>query len=1254
MPATGRSVAARRGRGSAGPSVGVDQPFGDRELAQLQFQLLELLADTSGRAVALCIVELLVREDVGDFAPREVAIDPQLEQLALVFVEPIAERAHAVLHLRAQVRHRPRPDLLDEPGDLRKRDAAIAAIHRRPGVACGRAAGEAVEPGSQRGAPPECRQALQQVLARLREHVGRIVLVGEPSCDERKHLLAVAANRVGDRGLDVAGIALGTHARFEDLVLHEDAIVAEFRVTFTRMVTAPAILRDRIALGEWLGEGSLSVVHAGVDRVTGREVAIKLARAGEGDSSARRRFAREAAALSVIASPHVVELIAAGTTEDGRPYLVLERLHGHTLQDVVAELGPLAPGQVVRVVTEAARALELAHGLGIVHRDLKPANLFLHATPSQHAIVKVLDFGMVVDVEAKGERVHDAFGGTPLFMAPEQVRGQLTRIGPATDVWALAHVALALLTGESYWSSRTTEEILAEIESSPLEPPSLRWPWLPPAFDRWFARATRRVPERRFRDVAEQAASLADALRDVRAPARGRVPAVSATAETQLARPMLTPTPSVVRLGAQDVTVIGRHVECAEIETQLATGAIVTLVGPAGIGKTSLARAICERGGERFLDGAWFAALPPDGDADAVASAIAAALELEPDPTRSVLDHLVASLSPRRLLLAVDGVEHAPAAAEVIERLRRACPAVSWLATGRVPLGLAHERTFAIEPLDLPSGTPVDADEAMTYSAVALFVRCAQQASRAFTLDDDVVADVAAICRAVEGFPLGIVLAAARLKTSRLAEIRAALETSGDAAGVQHAVAWTYGLLSPDARLVLRHLALLPAGLTLAQVQDALADVVAEPRYAALGLVESQLLSWAGDRPRRLVMLESVREQCREATKAAGDGDTLWRVARRHVETIADRDAYSDEVAWLALLDAEHDNVQHVLAHLIETAPEAALGIAGRLAWYWYVRGHYADGARWLEEAIARSRANGEDMMRALHGAGRLALLRCQYQRAYELLERARELARARHDVRGEAEALQLLGSIARERGRYDDARALHGKARVLFEQLGAEREIGRTRNYLVFAAWLGDRAGDPGDEQRAWWCTEHEPELDPEARTWWLLDRGAILLHAGDAAAARDVIARAFAGAVAVRYREGMAWALDLLGRASFDRGEHVQAHAQLVASLQLHRRLGDRWRCASVLESLAAVAVATGNPARAAAYVGAADTIRAEIGTPVPACERARLADTKERGAAALGDAFATGCERGRRMSLDQALALAREGGGPASRVA
>jgi serine/threonine protein kinase/predicted ATPase len=1017
------------------------------------------------------------------------------------------------------------------------------------------------------------------------------------------------------------------------------------------MATEPTLLADRFELGAWIGEGSLSVVHEALDRATGRQVAIKLAsRQLGGDEVARRSFEREAAALSVISSAHVVELISAGAADDGRPFLVLERLAGQNLQDVVGLTGPLPASEVARVIAQAAAALELAHGVGIVHRDLKPANLFLHDRGDGPPIVKVLDFGMVVDIAGPTDRMRDAFGGTPFYMAPEQVRGQLSRIGPATDIWAVAFVTLTLLTGEVYWTESSAGEVMREIESSAVDRPSLRWSWLPEAFDAWFLRSTRRVPERRFRDVATQAAQLAEALRGVRAP--NRAASVSSLVEANTLEAARTPTPSIIRLSGHTTPVIGRRLEHREVEQQLAPGTVVTLTGTAGIGKTRLAQAVCDSAGDRFVDGAWFVPLPTGEIDDPVTSAIATALGLQPDSTRSITDRVITSLAPRRVLIVLDGAEHVAGCAAVVDELRRRCPAVSWLVTSRVPLGIADERCHGVEPLEVPRTSAISVGEAETFSAVELFMRSAREGRPSFQLDDANLDDVIAICRAVEGFPLGLELAAARIQAASPQQIRAALEGVEHESSVRHAVGWSYGLLAADQQRILRQLAVLPAGLTFDQVKRRLAHLSDDPMYAVLRLVQTHLVSWTSDPPRRLVMLDTVRELCRDLSADAGEDVALWRVARDHAEAIAAEGATGAIATetWLALVDAEHDNLRSVLAHLLDAAPDEAMRLSGQLAYYWYLRGDYLEGARWLEAAIERCAVTGgEALARALHGAGRLALLTCRYERAAELLERARTVARAAGDDRGEAAADQLLGSVARERGDCARAHADHRRGLALWERIGDAREAARARNYLVFAAWLGDAGGDPGDEQRDWRGGRGDAELDrlgdPEARVWFFLNRGAIAHYAGDARAARTALGHAFTEAISVRFDEGIAWALDLLGKTALDRGEHLQARAQLAASLRVHRRLGDRWRCASVLEALAAVAVASDRPARAAIYLGAADAIRHQIGAPVPACEAAALAHTERVGTELIGDAFAIGRERGRRAPLDQTVELARD---------
>ncbi len=1004
------------------------------------------------------------------------------------------------------------------------------------------------------------------------------------------------------------------------------------------------VVAGRFELAEAIGSGSAADVHHAIDLVTGERVAVKLAATDRIELEvARYRFEREAAALAVLGSPHVVRLIAAGTTRrEQRPFLVLELLRGRTLQEELID-GPLPPRNVATWLSQTAAALELAHGLGIVHRDLKPANLFLHEVGDART-VKVLDFGLVKDTR---ERTHaDGVVGTPLYMSPEQVRGQASRIGPASDIWALAMCAITLLTGETYWTGDGALAVIAQIDGSPLTPPSARWGWLPPAFDAWFARSTARVAERRFRSIATQAAALSRALAGL-AARRGARPVTAADGPTLAG----TPTPTLVRLAADGPRpLVGRQVEHTALETRLTAGALVTITGPSGVGKSRLAAAVAAASGERLADGAWIVPLGAVRDGSKLPEAIAHVLGLMPDATQGALGLVASALAPRHTLIVLDGAEHlrAGGATEAIATLRARCPHASWLVTSRMPLGLAGEDRVVLEPLESPAAD-VTPDEAARYAAVELFVQRARGVDPGFSLDDDNVGDVVAICRLVEGLPLGVELAAAQVRARNLAEIRTRIQRASVDDPVRGAVTWAYGLLRADHQALLRHLAVLPGGMTFPDLRARLGHLTDDVAGAVMRLLESGLASWSGDETPRLTMLDSVREVCRRASEEAGEDEQVWDAAMDHLERLVGRaDAGLrgvDQERWLAVIDAEHDNLRAAIHHALVTEPDAALALAGRLTWYWYLRGHYDEGLTLLETSLGRAPArDGAPRLAALHGAGRLALLECAYDRAGELLTEARALAARLGDVRGEAEAAQLLGSVARERGAYGEARRLHRRALALWLQQGDQREAARARNYLAFVGWLGAADGVPDDP-----VEDTEATLaalgDLEGQVWALLNRGAIAHHRGDPAAADEAITRAFAGAVGAGFQEGIAWALDLGGRTAARRGDLLTARARLHASLRVHRRLGDLWRCASVLEALAAVMVDDERPARGAVYLGAADALRARVGAPVPACELPLRDEAERRGTAAIGEAYALGRERGRRTPLDEIVAMAAE---------
>ncbi len=1047
------------------------------------------------------------------------------------------------------------------------------------------------------------------------------------------------------------------------------------------------LIAGRFRIGARLGAGSVAEVYQAHDAQTGGQVAVKLDSGRLSREEARRRFEREAAALAVLSSPHVVQMIAAGARIDGRQFLVLELLRGRTLQQELDERGAIAPADVLAWFGEAAAAVDLAHGVGIVHRDLKPANLFLHEPVGGGRLVKVLDFGLLTDVEDSASRDPGEFVGTPLYMAPEQVRGQAARIGPATDVWAMGMLAITLLTAEPYWRSTSVDELVGDIDGSPLYPPSSRWPWLPRAFDGWFARATQRVPEKRWRSVAEQAEALARALRAVRRPPVSRQSGAIEQADTIMAR---TPTPLAASgsgEGPGERPLVGRRVELHALEERLVPGAVVTLTGPGGVGKSRLAAAACSRLEGRFPDGTWLVPLGGVTSPAELPDAIAQSLGVSPDSAQPALDRVAAALAPMRALVTLDGFEQLLGGRDTVAALARRAPRVSWLITSRLPLGLAAEERVLVEPLELPP-TAVSAGEAANYVAVELFVARAREARPGFTLVDENVGDVVALCRLADGLPLAIELAAAQVRARPLGDIGTHLSAAAAGGGsVRSAVAWSYGLLDEADRAILRHLALLPAGASLRDARERMGHLSIDFTMSIERLINSNLLALAGGEPVRLVMLETVRDFCLTLSSELGEEGELWRVALAWAERFVDRAEEGmrglDQASWLAAVDAEHDNLIAALAHTLAADPEQAMRLAGKLAWYWYLRGLYHEGARWLDAALAdappvndmepkasatmepkasatmepkasatmepKASATMEpkasatmDRLRALAGAGRLALLRCRYEQGEAFLRESRNLAVMLRDRRVQADAEQLLGSVARERGDYQAARRRHNRSLVIWQELGDAREAARARNYLTFLTWIAGQA--PADDG---WLGGAEAEFtalgDREGLVWSLLNRGAIAHYSGDGEAARAALASAFAHAVAVRYQEGIAWSLNLAGLASLMRRERVQALAQLRASLRVHRRLGDLWRCASVLDALAALAVGEGDARRGGLLYGGAAEIRRRIAAPVPACERALRDGALERGEMLAGDAFADDMNRGGALPLDDLITLA-----------
>ena len=1032
------------------------------------------------------------------------------------------------------------------------------------------------------------------------------------------------------------------------------------------MRLSPGDAFGRYEVRAFLGAGGMGEVYLARDPALSRLVALKILLPRDGpDAGAAGRFRREAIAASALNHPNVVTVYEAGT-EEGVDYIAAELVEGETLRQRLAG-GPLLPGEAVRIATQLAAALAASEAAGIVHRDVKPENVMIRPD----GVVKVLDFGLAKQTLPEGQppgpdtlvetAPHMVLGTVP-YMSPEQVRGR--EVDSRSDVFGAGAVLYEMLTGRTPFEGETAVDVMAAIltaEPRPVEE-GAAGP-LPEGLAAIVARALAKPLERRYPGALAFHADLRALGAASSSPTR-RVSGSRSSAEglptallVRLEEAPLRPAPLPVPHGE----LVGREADAEAVLHLLGPEGTrhVTLTGPGGTGKTRLALAIAASLGPELTGGVVFVPLESVTDPALVPLALAQAAGLR-DPGKDPLPRLSAALRGRETLLVVDNAEQVVDAAPVLSALLREVPGLRLLVTSREPLRVALEREVRVPPLPLPR-SGAEAEEALRSPAVALFVARSRAARPGFELTEQNAAAVGEICRRLDGLPLAIELAAARVRLltpeALLSRLARPLDVLSSAARdlpdrqrtMRGTIAWGYGLLPEGERRLFRRLAVFAGGFTVETAEEVLGDDGVLDGIAALAdkslLVEEPAASGGA----RLSMLQTIREFARERLLEAGEGPPTGERHRRTFARLARELAPvlegEGQREALERLDAEAANVRAALRSAVSAGDaESALGIAGALWWYWYLRGLYSEGRRWLGEALGLS-ADAPESLRlpATLGAGALAFLQCDYGEATRLLDAALDAARRLGDIPRLGRALQLSGSVARERGDLPTALSRHREAEALFAAAGDRLGVARSRNYVALAAWLsGDlatpRAGAAGT------LREFRARGDAEGTVWALLNLGAAARHGGRPAEARRLLRESLSLSAEVGFREGTAWSLDLLGNVALLAGEEGRARAFLSRSLSLHSDLGDRWRAASVLESLARLSLAGGDAAGAARFLGTASALREEAGTPVPAVERPAVVESEAALRSALGEeAFAAALEEGRARRLPDAVAAA-----------
>ena len=688
-------------------------------------------------------------------------------------------------------------------------------------------------------------------------------------------------------------------------------------------------LSERYRFNRELGRGGMATVFLADDLKHGRQVAIKVLNRDVALAIGSDRFLREIEIVAGLTHPHILPLHDSGSAGD-RLYYVTPYIEGESLRDRIDREKHLPLDDALRLAREIASALGYAHHRGLVHRDVKPENVLL-----SDGMALVADFGIARATNVNHERRHTTTGtaiGTPAYMAPEQIMGSPNVDGRA-DLYSLGCVLFEMLAGSPPFTGPAESLGYQHLSVTPRTVSELR-PGLPARVSATIAKALAKSPADRHATAARFAEALATALVDAQAPA----------GIESSRRPNNLP--------AERTSFVGRERELAECRRLFEETRLLTLTGIGGCGKTRLALKLAEGWLDEHPDGVWFVDLAPLTDESRVAETIAVALSVR-EHAGSSIESLRLHVRGKRLVVVLDNCEHLlSACATAVNALLDAESVVRVLTTSRESLGVTGERLFAVRSLEVPpADTAGDAKRVESSEAVRLFVERAGLAQPGFTVTAQNAEALGEICRRLDGIPLAIELAAARIRILSVDQIRARLDdrfrlltASSRTALPRHqtlqaTIQWSYDQLSVDEQRLFRSLAVFAGGWTLAgaaqvagegwdefQVIDLLARLVDK----SLVIVERER-----DGEPRYGMLETVRQYGQERLIEAGEAEAARNRHLCEFLALAEH-AYAErclrEGHWTPVLELEHGNFRAALAHARATDAERYLALAPRQA----------------------------------------------------------------------------------------------------------------------------------------------------------------------------------------------------------------------------------------------------------------------------------------------------------------------------------
>lgn len=684
---------------------------------------------------------------------------------------------------------------------------------------------------------------------------------------------------------------------------------------------------------------------------------------------------------------------------------------------------------------------------------------------------------------------------------------------------------------------------------------------------------------------------------------------------------------------------VGRHDIIDEICTLLLDESVrlLTLTGPGGVGKTRLALRVAEEVLPYFEDGVYFVALASIADPNLVVPTIAQALGVKEAGNSAISEVLRESLQDKGMLLVLDNLEQVVGAATQIREVLSNAPGVQVIITSRVSLHLYGEHEYPVPPMDMPGADesePTTATSLSKFEAIQLFVARARAIDAEFRLTDSNAATIAEICRRLDGLPLALELAATRLRLFNPKALLSRLEKSlplltGGARDMPdrhrtlyNSIDWSYNLLSPAEKQLFTLMSVFVGGYTLSAVESLAATISADPNAGTLDQLDSLVAQslvrrwqWQdsgeeAEREPRFWMLATIREFALEKL-AEQQGTHAARTAHANYFLNVAEEARGylrgpQQEVWFDKLERDHNNFRAALTFLFDGEdPMAGARLVSVLAWFWYVRGFYTEGRRWISLTLSAVEQNNHDTgnsetlaLRAdiLRIAGILAYMQSDHDQAVDFSKQALKIARRLEDKGLIARTLNNIGTILDQQGKTRESHSYHEESLQIRREMGDRPGMAHV---LANLALVRERQGD--HEQASSMCEECitiAREMGDNTRlASYIYHRGKLAFRRGDLPRAEQALRESLALSREIKFKACELWCLSELGLVLCEKGDPAEANKVLEEGLELSRQAGDLTETSWVLLGQGVAALITHDYDRARATLQEAVQLRRQL---------------------------------------------------------